>query len=126
VFKGARKSADKVPLACCPAPPQKKGASGPQTPSIGQQLLDLRIDRHRRSGSLPIKELLIHQLPEPVEGVGTTGLTEREQKPAARALNPEAAMGMGVRVNVGVTSEKAIEGAAQDPPQRRGGVKDPR
>jgi len=73
----------------------------PPVPSIGDQLLDLRIERHRRRGSLASKDLLIHQVPEPVEGVGTARLTEREQKPSAPPPDPEAAMGMGVRVDVG-------------------------
>jgi hypothetical protein len=73
----------------------------PQAPSIGDQLLELRIDRYRRSGSLAINELLIHQLPEPVERVGTACVTERQQKPAAGALQSETAMGKGLDVGAG-------------------------
>ena len=45
---------------------------------------------------LALKELLIHQLPEPRQALGATDLTERQQQAAAGAPQPEAAMGMGV------------------------------
>ena len=87
---------------------------------MGQELSQLRIQRRRGLIAPALVEHLLHQLPEPVQGANGAGLAEGEQEPGAGALQPEAAMGVGVSVCGGHS------GAAQDAQGRRGGVKDPR
>ncbi len=53
-------------------------------------------------------EHLFHQPPEQGQGANGAGLAERQQEPGAGALQPEAAMGVGVSVCGG------HGGAAQD------------
>ena len=75
-----------------PTPPQKKGAAGPQAPSKGHDLLQLRIHRRRRQLGPELEEHLIHKLTEPGEGAISAGLTEGEEEAEIGTLQPAAAV----------------------------------
>jgi len=72
---------------------------------MGQELLQLRIQRHRGLIAPALVEHLFHQLPEPGQGADGAGLAERQQEPGAGSLQPEAAMGVGVSVCVAMAAQ---------------------
>lgn len=75
---------------------------------MGQEFPQLRIQRRRGLIAPALVEHRFHQLPKPGQGAHGADLAEREQEPGAGALQPEAAMGVGVSVCGG------HGGAAQD------------
>jgi hypothetical protein len=81
---------------------------------MGQELLQLRIQRRRGLIAPALVEHLLHQLPKPVQGANGAGLAERQQEPGAGSLQSEAAMGVGVSVCVAM--------AAQHRTRRAGGA----
>jgi hypothetical protein len=73
------------------------GGRPPRAPSVGQELLQLRIHRHRRQLAPELEEHIIHKLPKPGEGTIGAGLAESEEETGIGALQPAAAV--AVRMN---------------------------
>ena len=98
-----------------PYPAPKKGAPGPQAPSKGHELLQLRIHRHRRQLGPELEEHLIDKLTEPGEGAIGAGLAEGEEDAEIGTLQPAAAMGvrMGERRDERVSHGRRSAGRSQ-------------
>ena len=95
-FSSCPACASALALTLGPAPaetqaPYKKGGVDPPKPSIGQQLKDLRIQRQRSLSHLPLKQDLIHQLPQPRQGAETAAIAEIDQGLGAERLERGAA-----------------------------------
>ncbi len=75
-----------------PHPAPKKGAAGPQAPSKGHDLLQLRIHQRRRQLGPELAEHLIHKLTEPGEGAIGAGLAEGKGEAGIGTLQPAAAV----------------------------------
>ena len=66
--------------------PLRVRGRSPPMPSIGQQLKDLWIQRQRRLSHLPLKQDLIHQLPQPRQGAETAAIAQLHQRLGAKRL----------------------------------------
>ena len=78
----------------CPHPQALSSpVRGPQPPkpSIGQHLQDLWIQRHRWLSHLPLKEDLVHQLPQPMQGAEAAAIAQLHQRLGAKRLERGAA-----------------------------------
>jgi hypothetical protein len=100
------------------------GTSQSHSPIKKGGLWPPRALRRAPASPAPDQAQLIHQLPEPGQGLEAASLTEREQQAGAAAPDPAAAE--QVRMGVRADEREGHGGAAQDPSQRRGEVKDPR
>ena len=81
-------------------------------PSIGQLLKDLWIQGHGGQVSLPLGQLLIHQLPEPVQATEAAAIAQLHQGLGAKPLEAAGAAG-----NMNVSHGRY---RAQDPTAGRG------
>jgi len=95
----SRRSVAKIAcLICCEKSLLLPGGLSPRWPSIGQQLQYFRIQRQRRHCHLPLKQKLIHQLPQP--GHGAKGLevgaaVEVRVGHGGRSAGPDGRAGWG-------------------------------